>query len=175
MFLRCCAEEAHEHRHLRMSYGHVCNPRQLIPGQDRTGQQQGQAKVEYYTLPCEDMPLRCGPSSAVTVSSTTMRNGRACDSGLPLVPPSVSRASMVRAAVAVSNVDAMFSRMRGSWCIACATIYASVPRTRTRVKTSMVTSNGLVHRANATRACRDAPERGCLWCRARVRHRSGTT
>ena len=109
MFLRCCAEEAHEHRHLRMSYGHVRNPRQ-----DRTEQQQEQAKVEYCTLPCEDMPLRCGPSSAVTVSSTTMRNGRACDSGLPLVPPSVSRASMVRAAVAVSNVDAMFSRVRDS-------------------------------------------------------------
>jgi hypothetical protein len=71
-------------------------------------------RLECCTLPCEDTPLRCGPSSAVTVSSTTMRNGRACDSGLPQVPPSVSRASMVRAAVAVSNVDAMFSRVRGS-------------------------------------------------------------
>lgn len=74
----------------------------------------GESGIPHCTLPCEDMPLRCGPSSAVTVSSTTMRNGCARESGLPLAPPLMSRASMVRAAVAVSNVDAMFSRVRGS-------------------------------------------------------------
>ena len=50
MFLRCCAEEAHEHRHLCMSYGHVRNPRQLIPGQDRTTTRTGESGVLYATL-----------------------------------------------------------------------------------------------------------------------------
>ena len=65
------------------------------------------------TLPCEDMPLSCGPNRAVTVSSTTILNRCFGDSGLLLAS---SRASMVRLAVEVSNVDAMLSRVSSSLC-----------------------------------------------------------
>ena len=49
--------------------------RQLIPGNVDLGRTIKKAgRSGEVRSPCEDMPLRCGPSSAVTVSSTTMRN-----------------------------------------------------------------------------------------------------
>jgi hypothetical protein len=69
-------------------------------------------------LPCEDTPLSGGPSSTVTVSSTTIRNrsARDCSCGL-LSSLMVSRASITRAAAAVSNADATFNRVRSSLCV----------------------------------------------------------
>jgi len=126
--------------------------------------------------PCDDMPLSCGPSSAVTVSSTTMRNRFWCardSSGVPLVPSSASRASMVRAAAATSNVVVMFSRARGLVAAACTPYTDASAPTEEGSKTE-VSLNGLPRCANVMRGLRDALVQGCPWCRARAWRRSGT-